>query len=614
MLRRFPVGAEILSGGVHFRVWAPKCQTVDVVLENKTPFSLQPEGNGYFGGVCPEALAKDCYQFRLNGEGLFADPASRFQPEGPHGPSQIVDPSFPWQDYHWPGIDNKSPIILYELHVGTFTPEGTWRSAMEKLSHLMELGITVIEMMPIADFCGGFNWGYDGVNLFAPTHCYGTPEELRAFINEAHQCGIGVILDVVYNHFGPDGNYLAEFSDDYLQVDATEWGNAVNFDGKNSKEVRAYFIANAGYWIEEFHFDGVRFDACQAIHDRHTPHILAEITAEIRKKGGSKATYVIAENEQQTIKLAQAPKAGGYGMDAIWNEDFHHTAFVRLTGHSEAYYSDYAGKAQEFISACKYGFLYQGQWYSWQKIRRGSLSCDLLPSSLVNFLENHDQVANSGGSLRLNHFSQPGALRAMTTLLLLAPQTPLLFQGQEFGSTAPFYYFSEQNEELARPVFEGRIEFISQFSSFDNPEVQRNIPPPHLKETFNRSKLLWEEKEMNRPIFQFFKDLIALRKNDSFFKQLNHIQVDGAVLNENAFLIHYTAGHEKRLLLFNFGIDLYLNPAPEPLLAPPLNTTWDIFWSSEQTKYGGFGNLKIPIFGNWHISGNSALILYPKEL
>ena len=614
-MRKYPCGAEVFEEGVHFRIWAPKRKTVDLILEDHRSLRLDAEEKGYFSKHIENMDVHSTYQFRLDGqERCFPDPATRFQPSGPHGPSQIVDPTqFPWTDAAWKGIVNKDQVILYELHIGTFTPEGTWQSAIKQLPFLADLGVNVIEMMPVAEFCGKFNWGYDGVNLFAPTHNYGRPDDLRAFIDRAHALGLGVILDVVYNHFGPEGFFLNEFSDDYLNTVDTEWGRSINFDGPNSGEVRAYFLANAGYWVEEFHFDGLRLDACHAIRDNSDCHILAAIAQEVRKKGGSKSTYIIAENEQQNIKLALPEASLGYGLDAIWNEDFHHTATVRLIGHKEAYYTDYNGNAQEFISSIKYGFLYQGQWYSWQNKKRGSICLDVIPSCFVNFLENHDQVANLGGSLRLRHFSNPGAYRAMTTLFLLAPQIPLIFQGQEFGSTIPFYYFSDMGPKIAQKVYEGRVQFINQFESFNTQDITSMIPPPEAEETFLQSKLDWEEKNKYPFIYNLHKDLILLRKQDYVFSLLGKNKIEGAVLNENAFLLRYRGEHGERLLLINFGRDLSLNPCPEPLLAPPNKCFWEILWSSEKPDYGGFGNLTFPAEGNQSISGYSALILHPKE-
>lgn len=615
-MRELPIGAELVRGGVHFRVWAPRCKKVEVFLDNGSSFPLNAEKNGYFSGTVKNVKQGALYQFRLdNGEQLFPDPASRFQPQGPHGPSQVMDPkSFKWFDSRWKGIIDKAKVVLYELHVGTFTQEGTWLSALEKLPHLKDLGINVIEMMPINEWPGRFNWGYDGVNLYAPTHNYGHPDDLKAFINEAHKWGIGVILDVVYNHFGPDGNFLTQFSDLYFKRENNEWGAHINFDEEGSEEVRAFFIENAGYWIDEFHFDGLRLDACHSINDTTSPHIFLEIVQKVRKKGGRRATYVTAENEKQESKFLFSKKQGGYEFDAIWNEDFHHAAFVRLTGRNEAYFTDYLGKAQEFVAALKYNFLYQGQWYSWQKQRRGSPALDIEPQHFVHFLENHDQIANTGSAQRLHQLSHSRVYRALTTLLLLSPQIPLLFQGQEFGSSSPFYFFCEHSKELAALVKKGRLKFISQFKSLNDPEVKKRIPLPNEESTFTKSKLDWNEKERNHFLYQLHKDLIEMRTNDAVFGDVKERKIDAAVLNADAFLVRYFSAEGERLLIINLGIDLFIEPSPEPLLAPPLGHEWKMQWSTELPQYGGFGCREVPEKGNWNITGFSACIFHPEKI
>ena len=469
--RRLPIGAEIARGqGVEFRVWAPRRTRVDVVLESMTPSRVVPlvaQADGYFAGVVHDALAGTRYRYRLDGadEG-FPDPASRFQPEGPHGASEVVDPdAFSWTDRDWRGVAREGQV-LYEMHVGTFTREGTWRAAARELPELARLGVTVIEMMPVADFTGTFGWGYDGVDLFAPTHLYGTPDDLRHFVNAAHAAGIGVILDVVYNHLGPDGCYLCEFSHDYFtgRYD-NEWGDAINFDGEAAGPVREYFISNARYWIDEFHFDGLRLDATQQMFDSSPTHVIADITRAVRDAAGARSTYIVAENETQDIRVVQPPEEGGYGVDAVWNDDFHHSAMVAATGRNEAYYTDYLGAPQEFVSALKWGYLYQGQRYKWQKKRRGTASLGLAPSTFVTFLQNHDQVANSASGERLHALTSPAKFRALTGLLLLAPGTPMLLQGQEFAASTPFLFFAHHKPELAKTVRKGRAEFLAQFAS-----------------------------------------------------------------------------------------------------------------------------------------------------
>src|SRR5882762_2053473 len=363
--RRYPIGAELIGPEQsHFRVWAPKAGSVDLVLEASTEESpsqtfhaLEAEEGGYFSGTA-NAGAGARYWFRVNNN-FYPDPASRFQPDGPHGSSCIVDPTrFQWSDSQWPGpaVAGLKGQIIYEMHIGTFTKDGTWRAAAEQLSELARIGITVVEMMPVADFPGKFGWGYDGVDLFAPSHLYGAPDDLRAFIDRAHSLGIGVILDVVYNHFGPDGNYLGVFSDDYLvRGKGHEWGDVINFDGQNSGGVREFFITNGRYWIEEFHFDGFRFDATQAIRDGSEEYIIGEVGRAARQAAGSRSIILVAENDLQESKMARPQNEGGDGLDGMWNDDFHHSAIVALTGRNAGYFSDYSGKPQEFISAAKYG-------------------------------------------------------------------------------------------------------------------------------------------------------------------------------------------------------------------------------------------------------------------
>lgn len=435
--RRYPVGAEVTSAGVvEFRIWSPQSQRAEVVFEGGRPFPLTRGEDGYFSGLA-SAQPGMCYRFRLDGhDPLLADPASRFQPEGPLGPSQVIDADrFRWSDQHWGGVGLEGQVI-YEMHIGTFTPEGTWAAAARELPELAALGVTVLEIMPIADFPGRFGWGYDGVNLFAPTRLYGEPDDFRRFVDQAHGLGLGVILDVVYNHIGPDGNVLKEYSTDYFTDRyQNEWGEAINFDGPNSGPVREYFIANAAYWIDEYHLDGLRLDATQQIFDRSANHIIAAVGRSVRSAAKGRKTLIVAENEPQEARLVRPAEEGGFGLDAVWNDDFHHTARVALTGRNPAYYTDYLGSSQEFISAFKWGYLYQGQRYAWQKKRRGTSALDLGPAHFVTFIQNHDQVANSGRGQRCHELTSPGRYRALTALMLLGPGTPMLFQGQEFAAS-----------------------------------------------------------------------------------------------------------------------------------------------------------------------------------
>ena len=610
--RRLSAGVEIqVQGGAHARVWAPDRSSIDVVCDadRSRCWPLVRECNGYFAGDLPEARAGDRYWLRLDGSLLRPDPASRYQPDGPHGPSAIVDPAaFRWTDDGWRGIQSDGQV-LYELHVGTFTPEGTWRAAANELEALADLGITIVEMMPVADFAGRFGWGYDGVDLYAPTRLYGTPDDLRAFIDRAHALGIGVILDVVYNHIGPDGNYLSDFARDYFTDRyRNDWGEAINFE--TAPPARAFFVENAGYWIDEFHFDGLRLDATQDIHDISRDHVVSELIRKVRAKAGSRAVYVVAENEPQETRFARDPAQGGHGGDALWNDDFHHTAVVALTGRREAYYFDYKGSAQEFVSCARYGYLYQGQWYSWQKKRRGTPALDLPPRAFVSYLENHDQVANTPFGKRLHQVCSPSRLRAVTALTLLGPATPMLFQGQEFASSSPFLYFADQTAELRRSVSEGRREFLLQFPSVKDPDVQAALPPPGDEETFRRCTLNLGERETNRPWYDLHRDLIALRRSDAVIKAAALTRPEGAVIALQVLALRYQGGAEgDRLLIVNLGCDVDLSPVPEPLLAPPLDCRWIVQWSSEAPRYGGGGTAPVRPHSRVHMPGEAAILL-----
>ncbi len=612
-IRRFPIGAEPSTGGTSFRVWAPKRRAVTVVGESGGQSFESPlarEAEGYFSGTVAGVSAGATYRFRLDDEETQCpDPASRFQPEGPHGPSMVIDPAaFEWSDRQWKGVTRRGRVI-YELHIGTFTSEGTWASAMERLPHLAETGINLVEVMPIGEFAGEFGWGYDGVDLFAPTRLYGVPDDFRRFVDRAHALGVGVILDVVYNHFGPDGNYLKLFSDDYFSAKReTDWGEAINYDGENSGPVREFVLSNVRYWIQEFHLDGLRLDATQNIYDESEPHLLKEMTAATREAAGSRGVYIVAENEPQETHHVAAPEQGGFGMDALWNDDLHHSSRVALTGRAEAYYTDYKGSPQEFISAAKWGYLFQGQWYKWQKNRRGTPALKTEPTNFVAYLENHDQIANSGKGQRMSEVSAPALYRAMTALTLLAPATPMLFQGQEFGARNPFYYFADHRPELAKLVDEGRRKFLAQFPSLATPEMQQRVPKPHDRSTFERSKLDWSEKERNRQAVDMFRDLLSLRRNDPVIASESS-DIDGAVLSTEAFLLRFFAKDGlDRMLVMNLGTDTELSPIPEPLLAEPAGCIWELAWSSEDPRYGGLGTPTTLLGNRCHLPAQSALL------
>ncbi len=618
--RQYPIGAELQpSGGTHFRVWAPRPKKLEVLLEAgpgaPAAIKLKKQKDGYFEGLVPQAAEGTCYRFRLDDAGCFPDPASRYQPDGPSGASQVMDPlAFKWSDSGWQGAGLKGQVI-YEMHIGTFTREGTWQAAQQQLAELADCGITLLEVMPVADFPGRFGWGYDGVGMFAPVHLYGKPNDFRSFVDEAHRVGLGVILDVVYNHFGPVGNYLKDFSPDYFtDRHECDWGEPINFDGENAGPVREFFLTNAAYWIEEFHIDGLRLDATQQIFDASPENIMTAIGKRVREAAHGRKTIIVAENESQLTKLVRPVENGGYGLDALWNDDFHHSAMVAMTGRNEAYYTDYLGKPQEFISMVKYGYLFQGQRYKWQKQRRGTPAHGLAPERFVTFIQNHDQIANSGCGERVHFLTSPGRLRAMTALLLLAPGTPMLFQGQEFASSSPFCFFADHNHDLAKLVGEGRTKSLAQFRSLATGEMLPYLADPANPSTFELCKLDFSERERNRRYYDLHRDLLRLRRNDSVFSAQRTGGVDGAVLSDECLLLRFFGEEgDDRLLLVNFGADLHLDPAPEPLLAPPDGMKWQILWSSEDPRYGGGGTPRLDSKDNWRIPGHAAVAMHPKN-
>ena len=607
---RLGLGAESCAEGVRFRVWAPKCHGVEVLIENGCAVSLTPEAGGYFSGVVSEAAAGALYRYRLDGEGSFPDPCSRFQPKGPHGPSMVVDPrAYKWHDEDWLGITMAGQVI-YELHVGTFTKEGTFAAAARELEELKQLGMTVIEVMPVAEFPGKRSWGYDGVNLYAPAHEYGYPGALKRFVDAAHGLGLSVILDVVYNHLGPDGNYLGAYSDHYFTDRyETDWGAAINFDGPESKEVREFFIRNACYWIAEFHMDGLRLDATDSIYDSGPIHVLSELSQRAREAGKPRNIILAAENEKQDVRLITPVAKGGYGLDAIWNDDFHHTAMVALTGRREAYYTDYRGTSQELLSAVKRGFLYQGQHYKWQNQARGTPVTTQPPSAFVCFLQNHDQIANSLRGNRLHALTSPGRYRALTAVLLLAPGTPMLFMGQEFWASSPFLFFTDHGD-LADTVYQGRKKFLSQFPSIGSLEAQEHVPHPNLASTFEASKVDLSERTTHAGIYRFHRDLLRIRREDSVIAAQSRERLEGATFSRDAFVLRFFGQDgDDRLLVVNLGADLDYDPAPEPLLAPPSGGRWQVLWSSDAPRYGGPGIVNPCREEGWKLPGESAVLL-----
>src|SRR5256886_2080878 len=535
MRRRHPMpfGAECLDdGNVRFRLWAPKAQRVDLCLANQEPRALSKLEDGWLELVI-HAPAGSRYQFEINGQTKVPDPASRFQPSDVHGPSEVIDPAaFDWQDEHWRGRPWEEAVI-YELHIGTFTPDGTFAAAEQRLDYLADVGITTVELMPIADFAGARNWGYDAVLPFAPDNCYGHPDDLKRLIQAAHRKGLMVFLDVVYNHFGPEGNYLRTYAPEFFTArHRTPWGNAINFDGPGSRAVRDFFIHNALYWLEEYHFDGLRFDAVHAIVDELKPDILTELAEAIRAKlGVDRLIHLVLENDQNAAhyltSLESRRDAGATAegdqrktprlYDAQWNDDIHHALHVLITGETDGYYCDYAEQPVRHLGRClAEGFSYQGQL---SRLRnntpRGEPSRDLPPTCFVSFLQNHDQVGNRACGERILKLAESNAVKAALVILLLAPSPPLLFMGEESGADTPFLFFCDFDGDLATAVTEGRRSEFARFERFSSPAARASIPDPNAETTFTSSKLDWRSLDVPTHQFwlTFYHDLLTLRRD-----------------------------------------------------------------------------------------------------
>jgi len=495
-----PFGAELTDDGrVRFRLWAPGARRVELSLDDGRGVAqlvaMTRDDDGFYEVITDKARAGSLYRYRINGENEVPDPASRLNPQDVHGPSQVVDPTdFDWTDHDWRSRPWHEAVV-YELHVGTFSPKGTFAGVQARLDHLVELGVTVIELMPVADFPGKRGWGYDGVLLFAPQSAYGTPNDLKALVNAAHARGIAVMLDVVYNHFGPEGNYLGMYASQFFtERHHTPWGAAINFDGDNGRPVRDFYINNALYWLEEFHLDGLRFDAVHAIIDDSRKHIMTEIAETARRyAGGDRNIYLVLENGANQARFLGSPGRSNK-FDAQWDDDIHHCLHTILTGEKDGYYADYA--EQPHAKLCRSlaeGFVYQGEHSAFEKKTRGEPSAHLPPTAFVIFMQNHDQIGNRALGERLGHIVRNNeALRAATAVMLLAPSPPMLFMGEEWNAPEPFPYFCDFEQELATKVREGRKQEFKHFERFRDPANPDSIPDPTIAATMQSACLDWK--------------------------------------------------------------------------------------------------------------------------
>lgn len=518
-----PFGCEPASdGSTQFRLWAPSATSVS--LEYRQPDAdwqlraMQESGDGWF-----ERRVEDCrpgshYRFVMADGARVPDPASRYQPSGVHAFSEVVDPSaFIWQDADWRGRPWEQ-VVVYELHLGCFSPEGGYRGLQQRLDHLVELGITAIELMPLSQTPGERNWGYDGVYPYAPHSAYGRPEALKELVQEAHRRGLMVFLDVVYNHFGPEGNYLHAYAHDFFtERHQTPWGPAINLDGPGSSTVRDFFIHNALYWLQEFHLDGLRLDAVHALYDDSEPDFLEELAARVRDHvGPDRHVHLVLENDNNAAHYLRPASARGARYDAQWNDDIHHAIHTLLTGECAGYYADYADRPVYHLARClTQGFAYQGEYSAYRGAARGESSATLPPSAFVAFMQNHDQIGNRAFGERLCSLTCDQALEALASILLLGTAPPLLFMGEEWASRRPFLYFCDFEEELAAAVRDGRRREYEHFPEFRDGDSSRRIPDPNAVETFASSCLDWRELAEPRHLewLAFYQQLLAIRRD-----------------------------------------------------------------------------------------------------
>ncbi len=578
-------GATYLGNGrCRFLVWAPFVDKVEVRLTapDERVLPLEEDGKGYHHAIVENVTPGSLYFYRLNGKAERPDPASRFQPQGVYGPSQVVDSNFPWQDGGWAGIPLED-YIIYELHTGAFTAEGTFTAIIPHLNMLMEMGITALELMPVAQFPGNRNWGYDGVYPFAVQESYGGPEGFKQLVDACHRQGMSVILDVVYNHLGPEGNYLADFGPYFTERYQTPWGRALNFDGPDSDEVRRFFIENALYWIRESHIDALRLDALHAILDMSPFTFIEELARSVHDEAENlkRKVYLIGESAANDVRLIRDVPAGGYGLDAQWNDDFHHVVHVLLTGEKTGYYQDY-GKFRQLVKAFEEGFVYSGQYSAYRRRRHGTSSEDIPARRFVVFTQNHDQVGNRAQGERLSGLVSFEKSKLAAALYLLSPFIPLVFMGEEYGETAPFPYFTSHSEPaLIEAVRRGRRE---EFAAF---RWQGEIPDPQDEATFKRACLnhhLRHESE-HQTLFAYYQELIRLRREVPALRNLDKktMKVTGDEKAKILFLHRWQSGSEA-VIIYNCGEDESVVSLPVPV------GRWQKRFDSAEAAWGGGGS------------------------
>ncbi len=587
------LGAWPEGEGTRFRVWAPTAHTVEVVLEGTreggSARPLKKAADGTFNALLPGVGAGDLYRYRVDGQGPYPDPASRFQPDGVHGPSEVVAPSrFAWSDAGWRGV-RLGELVVYELHVGTFTPAGTFAGVTERLPYLVDLGVTAVELMPVADFPGRRNWGYDGVALFAPARCYGRPDDLRRLVEAAHRLGLAVLLDVVYNHLGPDGNYLGVYSPYYFSTrHQTDWGAALNFDGAHSAPVRHSFIENAQHWVHEYHLDGLRLDATHAILDDSPRHFLADLVEQLRAAVPDRHVLLIAEDHRNLAHTLKPEPEGGWMLDAVWADGFHHQTRRLLAGDDEGYYRDFTGTTEDLATTIRKGWFYGGQFSVHFGKPRGTDPTGLAPPQFVYCLQNHDQIGNRALGERLHHQIDLAAYRAASALLLCCPATPLLFMGQEWAARTPFLYFTDHDEGLGKRVTEGRRREFRHFAAFSDPEARAKIPDPQALSTFLASKLVWDERERepHAALLRLYQQLLHLRRHEPALRAAQGKDFAVTALNEKAILLKRGAsGAPTLLVLTQLRGQGIADLRGHSFLTPHQGRRWEVVLTTEDAPF-----------------------------
>jgi maltooligosyltrehalose trehalohydrolase len=553
-------GAVPEDAGVRFRVFAP--QGCDLRLQLLTGPAVgvhHPARHvrGVFEFFVHGAEPGDRYTFTLDGSRQLPDPASRFQPEGVHGPSEIVDPKgYKWQHTEWSGCDLRE-LVVYELHIGTFTNAGTFAGVGERLGALRDLGVTAIELMPIAEFAGSRNWGYDGACPYAPSRNYGHPDDLRRLVDTAHGFGLAVILDVVYNHLGPEGAYLTQFNPRFMtDRHTTPWGRAVNLDGPGSDLVRGFIIDNALHWIREYRLDGLRLDATHALIDTSATHIVAELVDAVRSEA-TRPVVVHAEDHRNLATLVEPRECGGWGLDGVWADDFHHIIRRQLAGDAHAYFADFTGSGEELALTIRQGWLFTGQQSEYMKTGRGTDGSHIPMHKFVICLQNHDQIGNRAAGDRVHHSIDPAAWRAASTVLLTAPMTPLLFMGQEWAASSPFQYFTDLEPELGRSVTKGRRHEFRHFPGFADEAARERIPDPQALTTFEASRLDWSERDrgIHEKTLMLYRELLQLRRTHRALAASVDVEGDAVVLENGLLIIRRQHAGEIFWILAHLGHD-----------------------------------------------------------